>query len=78
MHKNYTMEKRREYPYMACQARNNVTLVTLHNALLMYHYYYNLLPSSFKNFFQSVASVHSYNTRLASKSTYFINTIKTN
>ena len=53
-------------------------LVTLHNALLMYHYYYNLLPSSFENLFQSVASVHSYNTRLASKSTYYINTIKTN
>ena len=53
-------------------------LVTLHNALLMYHYYYNLLPSSFENFFQSVASVHSYNTRLASKSTYYIITIKTN
>ena len=51
-------------------------LVTLHNALLMYHYYYNLLPSSFDNIFQSV--VHSYNTRLASKSTYYINTIKTN
>ena len=53
-------------------------LVTLHNALFMYHYYYNLLPSSFENFFQTVASVHSYNTRLASKSTYYINTIKTN
>jgi len=35
-------------------------LVTLHNALLMYHYYYNLLPSSFENFFQSVASVHLF------------------
>ena len=44
----------------------------------MYHYYYNLLPSSFENFFQTVASVHSYNTRLASESTYYINTIKTN
>jgi len=44
----------------------------------MYHYYYNLLPSSFETFFQTVASVHSYNTRLASKSTYYINTIKTN
>ena len=44
----------------------------------MYHYYYNLLPSSFANFFQTVASMHSYNTRLASKSTYYINTIKTN
>ena len=53
-------------------------LVTLHNALLMYHYHYNLLPSSFEKFFPTVASVHSYNTRLASKSTYYINTIKTN
>ena len=53
-------------------------LVILHNALFMYHYYYNLLPSSFANFFQTVASMHSYNTRLASKSTYYINTIKTN
>ena len=25
-----------------------------------------------------VASIHSYNTRLASKSTYYLNTIKTN
>ena len=43
----------------------------------MYLYYYNL-PSSFANFFQTVASMHSYNTRLASKSTSYINTIKTN
>ena len=40
--------------------------------------YYDLLPSSFANFFQTVASMHSYNTRLASKSTLYINTIKTN
>ena len=53
-------------------------LVTLHNALLIYHYYYNRLPSSFENYFQTVASVHSYNIRLASKSTYYINTIQTN
>ena len=44
----------------------------------MYHYYYNLLPSSFANFFQTAASMHSYNTRLASKLTYYINIIKTN
>ena len=30
------------------------------------------------NFFQTVASVHPYNTRLASESTYYINNIKTN
>ena len=44
----------------------------------MYHYYDNLLPSSFPNVFQTVASMHSYHTRLASKSTYYINTIKKN
>ena len=45
---------------------------------LMYNYHRNLLPSSFENFFKTVASIHSYNTRLASKSTYYLNTIKTN
>ena len=53
-------------------------LVTLHNALLMYNYHHNLLPSSLEIFFKTVASIHSYNTRLASKSTYYLNTIKTN
>ena len=53
-------------------------LFTLYNALLMYNYHHNLLPSSFENFFKTVASIHSYNTRLASKSTYYLNTIKTN
>ena len=53
-------------------------LTDLNDALLTYHYHHNLLPSSFENIFQTVASIHSYNTRLASKSTYYINTIKTN
>ena len=53
-------------------------LVTLHNALLVYHYRYNLLPSSFEIFFlQQHLFTHTY-TRLASKLTYYINTIKTN
>ena len=39
----------------------------------------NLFSSCFTSVaVQTVASVHSYNTRLASKSTYYINTIKTN
>ena len=42
----------------------------------MYNYHHNLLPSSFENFFKTVASIHSYNTRLASKSTYYLNNIK--
>ena len=53
-------------------------LVTLHNALLVYYYHHNRLPTSFENFFKTVASIHSYNTRLASKSTYYFNIIKTN
>ena len=44
----------------------------------MYHYYFDILPSSFKIFFQTVASTHSYNSRLPSKPTYYINTNKTN
>ena len=32
----------------------------------------------FFHLFQTVASMHSYNTRFASKSTHYINTIKTN
>ena len=43
----------------------------------MYQYHNNLLPTSFKNFFQTASSRHPYNTRLASKSTYYINSIKT-
>ena len=50
----------------------------MNNALVIYHYYHNFLPSFFEICFQTVASVHSYNTRLASRSTYYINIIKTN
>ena len=51
--------------------------ITMLNALFMCHYQYNL-PSSFENVFPAVTSVHLYNTRLASNSTYSINSIKTN
>ena len=53
-------------------------LVSLHNALFLYQYHKNLLPSSFDNFFQSVSSIHQYKTRLGSRSTYYINSVKTN
>lgn len=39
-------------------------VVTLHNTLVMYHHYHNLLFSFFEICFQSVASVHAHNTRL--------------
>ena len=64
-------------PFKELEILKLTDLATLHNALLMYHYYKNfLLPSAFENVFKTVASVH--NTRLASKSTYYINIIKTN
>ena len=44
----------------------------------MYLYYYNLLLSPFENAFQILASIHSYHNRVASKSIYYINSIKTN
>ena len=67
-----------EPPYKKLNILRLTDLVTLHNALLMYNYHYNLLPASFENFFKTVTSIQSYNTRLASKSTDYLNTIKTN
>ena len=49
-------------------------LVSIHTALFMFQYHHNLLP----NFFLSISSKHNYNTRLASKSTYYINHVRTN
>ena len=53
-------------------------LVYFFNALFMYQFHNNFLPKSFENFFQSISSRHKYNTRLASKSTYYINQVRTN
>ena len=44
----------------------------------MFQYHHNLLPKAFGNFFLSISSKHNYNTRLASKSTYYINRVRTN
>ena len=46
-------------------------LVNLHVVLFMYKYHNNLLPPTFDNFFTPVCNVHSQNTRLASKLTYY-------
>ena len=58
-------------------SKNLSELATLHDAFLVYQNHNNRLQPSFDNFFQIVLSIHMYNTRRASKSTY-INTIKTN
>jgi len=53
-------------------------LVSIHTALFMFQCHHNLLLKAFDNFFLSISSKHNYNTRLASKSTYYINRVRTN
>ena len=53
-------------------------IVFLYVAQLMHQYYNNTLPLIFTDFFTPVKRVHTYNTRLASKSTYFMPRVKTN
>ena len=53
-------------------------LVTYHIAVLMYKYHNSLLPSAFNCFFMKISHVHSYNTRLAVKQTYYLPNARTN
>ena len=53
-------------------------LLSLHNALLMYDFHYCMLPPPFDNFFKPVKNVHNYNTRLASRNTYYSYQPRTN
>ena len=53
-------------------------LVTMQTATFMFHYYDNLLIKAFDNYFTFMSSKHNYNTRLASKSTYYIDHVRTN
>ena len=53
-------------------------IVFLYVAELMHQYYNNTLPLMFTDFFTPVNRVHTYNTRLASKSTYFMPRVETN
>ena len=53
-------------------------LVTIQPAFFMFLYYHNLLPKAFDNYFTFISSKHNYNTRLASKSTYYIDQVRTN
>ena len=48
------------------------------NHVFMFKFYYNLLPSTLHYFFTSISSRHKYNTRLSSKSAFFIPTARTN
>ena len=53
-------------------------LIKLQTALFMYDFFSNNLPTSFESFFESVNHRHSYNTRLASRSTYSLPKARTN
>ena len=53
-------------------------LIYLYTALFMYDYYSNRLPLIFDNFFKSINKVHQYQTRLASKISYYLPKARTN
>ena len=53
-------------------------IIYFHNAIFMYDYYSNNLPSIFNSFFIEVKQKHNYNTRLASKSSFSLPQIRTN
>lgn len=53
-------------------------LIYMHNVLFMHDYHRNHLPSVFDDFFKSVKTVHQYNTRLASKKSYYLPKARTN
>ena len=53
-------------------------LIIFSNLLFMHDFYTNNLPDVFANFFMHVNQLHNYNTRLASKNTYCIPSIRTN
>ena len=54
-------------------------LVTMQTAVFMFQCYHNMLPKAFENnYFTFISSKHNYNTRLASKSSYYIDQVRTN
>ena len=50
-------------------------LIYIANSLFMYDYHRNALPDVFTDFFVQVKRKHNYNTRLASKNSYYIPTV---
>ena len=53
-------------------------LVKLHISIFMYKFHNNQLPSVFCDLFISVNKIHKYNTRLASKQSYYLRKARTN
>ena len=51
----------------------------MQTAVFMFHYYHSMLPKAFvNNYFIFISSTHNFNTKLASKSTYYIDQVRTN
>lgn len=53
-------------------------LVSQNVAIFIYKFYHQLLPLVFQTFFHNIKTSHNYNTRLASKKSYYVPTARTN
>ena len=53
-------------------------IVCYQNCIFLYKFCSGLLPSVFDSFSQTISSRHRYNTRLASRSSYYIPSVRTN
>ena len=53
-------------------------LVNFHTSIFMHKFYPNKLPPFFSDFFTLANQIHNYNTRLASKKSYFLDKVRTN
>ena len=53
-------------------------LVTFHLAIFMYKYHNQLLPSVFNSFFTKISQIHTYNTKLGAKQSYYLPKARTN
>ena len=60
------------------QACKYLTTESNRTLVFMYKYHNQLLPSVFNSFFTKVDQVHSYNTRHASKLSYYLPKVRTN
>ena len=52
--------------------------IIIHTAHFRFQYYHNLLLKAFNTFLSIISPKHNYNTRLVSKSTYYIDHVRTN
>ena len=53
-------------------------IITVYIACFMYNYSNSNIPNAFNSFFTAVNKIHTYNTRLASKSSFVFPRVRTN